>query len=96
MLIDKKFVGKIKPQLAERVLRARRLRNINRVIGVASDVEPHSLQDGGVLPHQRHILFGGDNFGMFQVGLIVIDLISAVMIGVGVAGLPSTILVVQT
>ena len=34
--------------------------------------------------------------GMFQVGLIVIDLISAVMIGVGVAGLPSTILVVQT
>ena len=27
VLIDKKFVGKIKPQLAERVLRARRLRN---------------------------------------------------------------------
>src|SRR6516164_7078687 len=34
--------------------------------------------------------------GTFQVGLMVIDFICALMIGVGVAGLPTTILVIQT
>ena len=34
--------------------------------------------------------------GMFQVGLMVMDFISAVMIGVGVSGLPSTIFVADT
>src|SRR5215831_5455506 len=34
--------------------------------------------------------------GTFQVGLMVIDFICALMIGVGVAGLPTTILVIQS
>src|SRR6516165_5170655 len=34
--------------------------------------------------------------GMFQVGLIVMDFICALMIGVGVVILPTTILVIQT
>ena len=34
--------------------------------------------------------------GTFQVGLMVMYFISAVMIGVGMFGLPSTILVIQT
>ena len=34
--------------------------------------------------------------GTFQVGLTVMYFISAVMIGVGIAGLPSTILVIHT
>src|SRR5215469_5894514 len=34
--------------------------------------------------------------GTFQVGLMVMDFIGALMIGVGVAGLPTTILVIQT
>ena len=34
--------------------------------------------------------------GTFQVGLMVMYFMSAVMIGVGISGLPSTILVIQT
>ena len=96
MLIDEKLVGEIEPQLAERVVGARRLRNMNGVVAVGVTLRPIRSRMVGSCRISGTYSLAAIVSGMFQVGLIVIDLISAVMIGVGVAGLPSTILVVQT
>ena len=89
VLIDQEFVGEIEAQPAERVLLAGRLRDVDGAVADCSRRRaPSAPRSSGPAASTGIYSLATIEGGTFQVGLTVMDFISALMIGVGVVGLP--------
>jgi hypothetical protein len=96
VLVHQELVREVEADAAERVAVARRLPDAYGAVGILLDLSPiRSIACGSCCSAGRYSFWMIDG-GTFQVGLTVMNFISAVVIGVGRLGLPTTILVFQT